>query len=128
MAQALRGEVPTRTETFTATTGKAAGKASGRGLGAIVIERPIADVWAVVARYDDKAEYQPRVESVEVLERKPGLLRVRMTVDASVTTVRYTGWFALDEQEHVIHWTLDRTAKDNSIADMDGEYRLFELA
>lgn len=37
LAAALRGDTPTRMESFTTETGKA----SGRGVGAIVIDRPI---------------------------------------------------------------------------------------
>ena len=124
LAAALRGEVALRTETVTGASGKAA----GRGVGAIVIERSIGDVWATVSRYDDKAEYQPRLQKVEVLERRPGLLRVRMEVDATITTARYTGHFRLDEREHSISWTLDRSATDNTVADIDGGYRMFEIS
>src|SRR5262245_39418112 len=49
MRDVVAGKVPTRTEAFT----NANGKSAGRGLGAIVIERPIGEVWATVARYDD---------------------------------------------------------------------------
>jgi hypothetical protein len=124
LARALRGEVLTRTESFVAP----GGRSTGRGMGAILIERSLAEAWAVVARYDDKAEYLPRVEKSEVLERTPAELRVRMTVDASVTTARYTNRIALDESAHVVHWTLDKTAPGNTIADCDGEYRLVEIA
>lgn len=123
LATALRGEVPVRSEAFT----NAAGKAAGRGVGAIVIERPIAEVWASVSHYDDKAEYQPRVEKVEVLERRPGLLRVRMTVNASITTARYTGWYALDDKARTVRWRLDTEAEGNTISDMDGGYTMHEL-
>lgn len=123
-AAALRGEVPTRTETFRTPRGKAA----GRGVGAIVVEKSVAEVWAVLSRYEDKAEYVPRLTSVKVLEKQPDRLLVHMEVDASVTTARYTAWFKLDAAEHTIHWTLDGTARDNTLADVDGEYRLFELA
>lgn len=124
LAAALRGEVALRTETVTGPSGKAA----GRGLGAIVIDRPVADVWATVSRYEDKAEYQPRLNKVEVLDRKPGLLRVRMEVDATITTARYTGLFRLDAEEHTITWTLDTSAPDNTVAAIEGGYRLFEVA
>lgn len=123
LATALRGEVPVRTETFTAPTGKA----SGRGLGAIVIDRPLADVWAVMTRYEDKAEYQPRVDRVWVLDKQPDRLHVRMQVDATVTTVRYTAYFQLDHAAHTVHWTLDKAAPDNTVADIDGGYQLLEV-
>lgn len=120
---ALRGQVPVRTETFV----RPGGKAAGRGLGAIVVERPVAAVWATLSRFEDKAEYMPRLKAVTVLERRPGLLRVRMVVDASITTARYTAWFELDEPARRIGWKLDRGAADNSIADAEGDYRLQEL-
>jgi ribosome-associated toxin RatA of RatAB toxin-antitoxin module len=123
LQRALRGEVPVRTETFT----KESGKGAGRGLGAIVVERPIAEVWATLARYDDKAQYIPRLEKVTILERRPDLLRARMQVNATVTTEYYTAFFQLDEKERVIHWKLDPSAHDNTLADVDGEYKLFEL-
>lgn len=124
LERALGGGVPLRTETFTRPDGQSA----GRGLGAIVIERPIAEVWATLSHYEDKAEYQPRLKTVTVLDRQPGLLRVRMEVDASVTTARYTGLFHLDEAEHRIRWELDRSAADNTVADVDGDYRMFEVS
>ena len=123
LAGALKGEVPARTESFVTANGKSA----GRGLGAIVIDRPIEEVWTHLSRYQDKAEYQPRVKSVTVLEQHPDRLRARFVVDASIMTATYTAWFALDAKAHVIHWTLDRSAGDNSIADADGDYRMFEV-
>jgi hypothetical protein len=121
---ALRGEVALRTETFTTATGQSA----GRGVGAIVIDRSVPEVWAVVSRYEDKAEYQPRLKTVTVLERQLGRLRVKMEIDAALMTARYTGWFSLDDAAHTIHWSLDRAATDNNIRDVDGEYRLFEVS
>jgi uncharacterized membrane protein len=122
-ANALKGEIPVRSESFVTKTGKSA----GRGLGAIVVDKPIGDVWATLSRYEDKAEYQPRVESVTVLDKQPGRLRAKFVVDATVTTARYTAWFELDEKTHTIHWTLDPTATDNTVVEIDGEYRMFEL-
>jgi carbon monoxide dehydrogenase subunit G len=122
-ARALKGEVPTHAESFLSPRGRSA----GRGVGAIVIDRPLDDVWAVISRYDDKAEYVPRLEKVEILDRQPDRLHIRMRVNASVTTARYTAWFKLDEKEHAIHWKLDGEARDNTIADCDGDYLLFAL-
>lgn len=119
---ALHGQVIARTESF-----DHAGKAAGRGLGAVVIERPVGEVWATLAHPDDKAEYMPRVKSVTVLSREPNLLHLRMEVDASVTTARYTAWFKLDEPARVLSWTLDHNAPDNTIADVEGEYHLYVL-
>jgi hypothetical protein len=124
IADALKGEVPTRTEAFTSPKGKS----SGRGVGAIVVDAAIADVWAVVSHYDDKADYMPRVDKVEILARTPSLMKIRMTVDATVTTARYTAFFQIDESQHRIHWVLDASARDNTIAGCDGEYLLFPLA
>ncbi|MSP63086.1 MAG: hypothetical protein EXR72_22660 [Myxococcales bacterium] len=123
LTTALRGEVPTRTEAFTS----AGGKSTGRGVGAIVIDRSVAEVWTTLARFEDKADYIPRLEKAEVLEKKPSLVRVRMTIDASVTTAVYTALFELDEKLHAIHWKLDMTAIDNTIADVDGGYNVFAL-
>jgi hypothetical protein len=123
LAVALSGDVPARTESFVSPSGKSA----GRGVGAIVIERPLAEVWATVSRYDDKAEYVPRVKAVTVLDRLPDRIRARFDVDATITSARYTAWFVFDPGAHRIHWTLDETARDNSVAAVDGEYRLFEL-
>lgn len=120
---ALRGELVVHTETFS----RPGGKAAGRGVGAVVIARPAAAVWAVLSRFEDKAEYMPRIKQVDVLAQEPGRRRVRMVVDASVTTSRYTAWFALDEAGGTIRWKLDRTAPDNTIADTEGEWRLYPL-
>ncbi len=122
MQEALHGHTVTRTESFSRD-----GKSAGRGLGAVVIECSIAEVWATLSRPEDKAEYMPRVKSVTVLERRPAMMRVRMEVDASVLTARYTAWFRLDEPTHTLSWTLDKTAPDNTLTDVEGEYRLFEV-
>lgn len=123
VAEALGGKVPARSESFTAPSGKT----TGRGLGAIVIHRPVAEVWQTLVRFEDRAAYMPRLLSVAVLERAGHRLRVRQEVDASVKKVRYTAWFEIDERGRTIHWTIDRTARDNGIKDVDGEYRLFEI-
>jgi hypothetical protein len=124
MRDAVAGKVPTRTEAFT----NANGKSVGRGLGAIVIERSIGEVWATVARYDDRAEYIPRVKSVTILERQPGRQRIRQEIDATVTTARYTAWYRLDEATHTITWALDKSASDNTVAAVDGDYRMSALS
>jgi hypothetical protein len=123
LADALKGDVPARIESFAATNGKAA----GRGVGAIVIDRSIAEVWVTLSRYDDKAEYQPRVKQVTVLDRLPDRIHARFEIDASIMTARYTAWFVLDSRAHTIRWSLDTTAADNTIAAVDGDYHLFEV-
>src|SRR5579859_493643 len=123
LAEALKGEIPVRTESFLAANGKSA----GRGLGAIVIDRPIAEAWTHLSRYEDRAEYQPRVKSVDVLDRQADRIRARFVVDATIMTARYTAWFVFAPKEHVIHWTLDTSASDNSIVAADGDYHLFEV-
>jgi uncharacterized membrane protein len=124
LASALKGEVPARIEAFTTPTGKSA----GRGLGAVVIDRPIAEVWAILSHYDDKAEYQPRVESVTILDRLPDRIRARFVVDATITTARYTAWYVFDPKAYTIHWTLDPGAKDNTVLAVEGDYHLFEVS
>jgi uncharacterized membrane protein len=124
LAAVGKGEIPVRVEAFK----NARGKSAGRGWGAIAIDRPIAEVWATLARYDDRAEYVPRLKSVEVLEKRPGRARIRQEIDASVTTARYTAWFTFDEAQRSIAWTLDKSAGDNTVSDVDGDYRLAELA
>ena len=124
LSAALRGEIPTRTESFATESGKA----SGRGVGAIVIDRPIAEVWAVVSHFADKAEYMPRLLHVELLDSSPHRLRAKMTVDASVRTARYTAIFSLDPLQHTIDFQLDKTATDNTIKDTAGGYALFEVS
>jgi carbon monoxide dehydrogenase subunit G len=122
-SKALAGDVPVHTETFASPSGKSA----GRGVGAIVIERPIAEVWTHLSRYEDKAEYQPRVKSVTILEKLADRIRARFVVDATIMTAKYTAWFVFDPAAHVIHWTLDDKASDNTIVAADGDYRMFEV-
>ena len=122
-ANALKGEIPVRSESFVTPSGKSA----GRGVGAIVVDKPIGEVWSTLSRYEDKAEYQPRVESVTVLDKTPARVHAKFVIDATVTTARYTGFFDLDEKGHSIHWSLDPSASDNTVLEIDGEYRMFEL-
>jgi uncharacterized membrane protein len=124
LAKALKGDVPARTEAFTAENGKSA----GRGLGAIVIDKPIAEVWTHLSRYEDKAEYQPRVKSVTVLDKQPDRVRAKFVIDASIMTARYTAWFVFDAPAHTISWKLDDSATDNTILAADGNYRMFEVS
>jgi carbon monoxide dehydrogenase subunit G len=121
---ALRGQVPVRIEPFVRPDGKTA----GRGMGAIVVERAPTEVWATLSRFEDKPEYMPRLKSLSILEQTPERMRVQMVVDASVMTARYTLVFRIDEPARCISWTLDHSAQGNSIADTEGEYRLYELA
>src|SRR3569832_723029 len=123
LATALGGQVAVRIEHFARTDGKAA----GRGVGAIVVERPAAEVYATLARFEDKAEYVPRLKSITVLEQSPERVLARLVADASVTTARYTMAFRLDEPGRVVSWKLDKAAPDNSIADAEGEYRVHEI-
>src|SRR4051794_22039092 len=74
---ALRGQVPVRIEPFARPDGKMA----GRGIGAITVERPLSEVWGIVAHFEDKAEYMPRLKTVTILEQTPERLRVKMVVD-----------------------------------------------
>ena len=122
-ADALKGEIPVRSESFVTPSGKSA----GRGVGAVVVDKPIGEVWSTLSRYEDKAEYQPRVESVTVLEKSPARVHAKFVIDATVTTARYTAFFDLDEKSHTIHWSLDPSATDNTILEIDGDYRMFEL-
>jgi carbon monoxide dehydrogenase subunit G len=123
LATAMNGKPAVRAEAFMS----AAGKDAGRGVGAIVIDRPLADVWATLTRYDDRTEYMPRIKKVTVYEQTPYSVHVKQEVDASVTTSRYTAFVGLDTTHHVIHWQLDRGATDNTLADVDGDYHLFEV-
>jgi hypothetical protein len=121
---AVAGKVPTRSEAFTDSSGKA----SGRGLAAIVIDRPVSDVWRTLTTFEDRAEYVPRLKKVNVLERQRERVHVRQEADATVTTARYTLWFRLDEGAHAIAWDLDKSAPDNTVRDVEGEYRMTEVA
>lgn len=120
----LGGEVLARSE----TSGNASGKASGYGVGAIAIDRSVADTWAVLANYADKAEYQPRVSRCTVLGREGDVLRVAMEVSATIMTVRYTGLYTLDPVAHTVRWKLDKTAAGNGIQDMEGGYALIRVS
>ena len=124
VAAALAGEAPVRAESFVSASGKAA----GRGIGAIVVERPLSEVWSALSRFDDKAEYVPRLNSSQVLEKSATSVRVKMEVNASVTTVHYTMRYTLDEAAGLVRWKLDDTARDNGIADADGEYHMLSLS
>lgn len=123
LQKALGGDVSVHAEAFTTPQGKDA----GRGVGAIVVWRPIGDVWSTLCKYEDRAEYIPRVEKVRVLDKTDARVHVWQQIDASVTTARFTAFFDLDPKQHVIHWTLDRNVSDNTLKDVDGEYRMFEV-
>ena len=120
---ALHGKVPVRIERFARPDGKTA----GRGIGAIAVDRPLGEVWSTLKRFEDKPEYIPRMKSIAVLDKGPERVRVQVVVDAAVTTARYTLLYRIDEPGHLLSWTLDHSAPDNSIAETDGEYRLYAV-
>jgi carbon monoxide dehydrogenase subunit G len=97
-------------------------------MGAIAIDRSVAEVWQTLIHFEHRAEYAPRVKSAVIVEQQADFIRVKMEIDASVTTARYTMRFQLDEPAKVITFRLDDTAKDNTIAAAEGEYRLYEVA
>lgn len=126
LAQALAGETPVRAETFTAKSGKS----TGRGIGAIVVEKPAAAAFAVLGRYEDKAEYMPRLDKVTVHEKTPTAVRATMEIDASLTTVVYTGLFTLDPDALTISWTLDPAtpAAEQGIDETEGQWQIISLS
>jgi carbon monoxide dehydrogenase subunit G len=124
LVKVMSGDSIVRSESFQTADGKDA----GRGLGAIVVWKPVADVWTMLCRYEDRAEYIPRVTKIRVIDKTPTRVHVWQEIDATVTTARFTAFFDLDEKTHTIHWTLDRNVADNTIKDVDGDYRLFDLA
>ena len=124
LARVLQGDVLAWSEPGVS----AAGTAAGYGLGAIEIDASIPAVWKVLANYDDKAEYQPRVVTSKVVDRSGDVLRVAVTVDATLMTVRYTGLYTLDPATHSVHWVLDTQAAGNSLQAMEGGYTLVYLA
>jgi carbon monoxide dehydrogenase subunit G len=124
LAKVLGGAMVVRSEPSVTPDGKTA----GYGLGAIAIDKSIADAWKVLSNYEDKAEYQPRVTKCTVLSRQGHTLRVAMAIDAGIMTATYTGLYTLDPAAHTVHWTLDRQAAGNTIADMDGGYWLVKVS
>lgn len=120
----LQGEVLVRSEPAVTQ----AGKTAGYGVGAIEIDRSIEETWKVVANYEDKAEYQPRVDKCTVVSRKGNVLRVAMALNATIMTVSYTGVYTLDPVNHTVRWGLDRQATGNTIRDMDGGYTLIPVS
>jgi carbon monoxide dehydrogenase subunit G len=124
LQKALAGDVPAHSESFTSSSGKAA----GRGVGAVVIQRPLAEVWSTLARFDDRPEYIPRLKAIELLEQAPTRVRVLQIVDVGITTARTTLWFELDEAARSISWKLDGAASDNSVVAVEGDYRMLALS
>ncbi len=117
----LHGQVLVRIEP------RPAGKTAGRGIGAITVDRPIGEVWTTITRFEDKAEYMPRLKTLTILSQSPEEVRVLMVVDAAVTKIRYTMLFHRDAATHTLSWKLDHSVTDNGIADSEGEYRLYEI-
>lgn len=126
LAKALAGETPVRSETFTATSGKS----TGRGLGAIVVDKPASAAFAVLSRYEDKAEYMPRLDRVTVHEKTPTSVRATMEIDASLTTVKYTGLFSFDPEKLTISWVLDPATPEEQqgIDETEGGWHIFPLS
>jgi carbon monoxide dehydrogenase subunit G len=124
LARALEGEIVVRSEPSVTP----AGKTAGYGIGAIAIDKSIEDTWKVLSNYTDKAQYQPRVDTCTILGREGNTLRVAMAIDAGIMTATYTGLYTLDPAAHSVHWTLDRQAPGNNIADMDGSYWLVKVS
>jgi hypothetical protein len=124
LARVQRGEIVARIE----TTQSASGKAAGRGFGAIVIARPVAEVYATLARCDDRAEYMPRLKRIDILEQSATHVRLKQSIDASIKTAYSTLLLTLDAETTRISWALDKSAADNSVVDVAGDYRMIALA
>ena len=120
----LKGEVLARSE----ASESASGKTSGRGVGAIAVDRPVEQTWRILANYQDKAEYQPRVDKCTIVARDGYVLHVAMDVNATLMTVHYTGIYTLDPVAHAVHWVLDKQAAGNTIRDMEGGYVLIPVS
>ena len=121
--RAMNGGIPIRADAFKGASGGTA----GRGQGAILIWRPIADVFATLARFDNRTEYIPRVKKIAVLEQQPNRVHVWQEIDATVTTARYTAWYELDPVAHVIRWKLDPNAGDNTLKAVEGDYTMIPV-
>jgi hypothetical protein len=117
---AMSGQLPVQADAFVGISGGTA----GRGQGAVLIWRPIADVWATLTRFVDRPEYIPRLKKLKVLEQQPNRIRLWQEIDATVTTARYTAWYDLDAATHTIHWKLDPSAGDNTVKAVEGEYAM----
>jgi hypothetical protein len=124
LAQVQRGEIVARIE----TTHGAGGKAAGRGFGAIALARPVAEVYATLARCDDRAEYMPRLKRIDILEQSPTRVRLKQSIDASIKTAYSTLLLTLEPDALRISWALDKTARDNSVIEVEGDYRMVALA
>jgi hypothetical protein len=120
---ALQGGIPIRADAFKGASGGTA----GRGQGAILVWRPVADVFATLSHFDDRTEYIPRVKKVVVLEQRPERVHVWQEIDATVTTARYTAWYELDAAAHVIRWKLDTNAGDNTLKGVEGDYTMIPV-
>ena len=117
---AMAGQVPVHAEAFAGASGGTA----GRGQASILVWRPLADVWTTLTRFEDRAEYIPRVKRLRVVERAPDRVLIWQEIDATVTTARYTAWYELDAAAHVIRWKLDPRASDNTVKAVEGDYTM----
>ena len=88
------------------------------------MDRPLSEVWSTVARFEDKAEYMPRLKTVTILEQSPERLRCGCGRRLGYHRPLHPG--PLYREAHEISWKLDHSATDN-IAEAEGEYRMYEI-
>ena len=110
-------------ESFTTETGKA----SGRGVGAIVIDRPMAEVWSVVSHFPTKRNTCRGWKSRSVGSDQRATPRENDRRCRGEHGALHSH-FSISQAQHTIDFQLDKSASDNTIKDTVGGYALFEVS
>jgi carbon monoxide dehydrogenase subunit G len=95
------------------------GTSSARIRAYCVINRPPDAVWAIMLNYQKFAEFMPRLEKVEVLEKTQGTMKVTETVHVPLGVISYTIDLIFTPAQRTVSWTMDKS-RQHDIADTSG--------
>jgi hypothetical protein len=79
-----------------------------------IVDRPADTVWDELSNYAARAEYLPRVVSVEKYDEKDGAIGTHITFKAAFRKLEYYAWEKQDRSKYEIAWDLD-PEKENDL-------------
>ena len=89
----------------------------------IVVDKPISEVWTVVADYTRLPEFIPRLISSEKYSEADGKIGIKQSIKVLWRKIHYHVIQTEDTTNHILSFDLDKTQK-NDIAETNGRWEL----
>ena len=119
-----KGEILVFEETFEAEDGKDA----GRGKAYAYFAHPWSTIWTTLTDYERQAEYMPRVETSQVLERAGNQVWTKFEMKVLWIDVVWVIEYTKDEKARRIRFALDHSYRDvNTIDDTEGSWEFIPV-